>query len=204
MTGGVLPVLGGRAALGPVQRVRGTGVVTRSGTLGGRLAGLAASPAGAIVLVSHDRHLIGLVCDTFWRVAGGVAQPFDGDLDDYAAWLRSKPGNDSGTKSPVATPAPAAPASAPAPPPAPAPKKTKLNPFSPEAMDQVNQISDVAKGAQPNTTLADATVQQLALAAEGRYDAPELQAVIEERHSSAAAPAACASSAWRSTSRVRT
>ncbi|MGO4781909.1 hypothetical protein AB4084_41115, partial [Lysobacter sp. 2RAB21] len=39
---------------------------------------------GAIVLVSHDRHLIGLVCETFWRVADGVAQPFDGDLDAYA------------------------------------------------------------------------------------------------------------------------
>ena len=45
---------------------------------------------GAIVLVSHDRHLIGLVCDTFWRVADGVAQPFDGDLDEYATWLRSR------------------------------------------------------------------------------------------------------------------
>ena len=36
--------------------------------------------------------------------------------------------------------------------------QTKLNPFSSEAMDQVNQISDVAKGAQPNTTLSDATI----------------------------------------------
>jgi ATP-binding cassette subfamily F protein 3 len=47
---------------------------------------------GAIVLVSHDRHLIGLVCDTFWRVAAGRVQEFDGDLDEYAAWLRSRPG----------------------------------------------------------------------------------------------------------------
>ncbi|MDH5822288.1 ATP-binding cassette domain-containing protein [Luteimonas sp. RD2P54] len=46
---------------------------------------------GAIVLVSHDRHLIGLVSDTFWRVADGTVQPFDGDLDEYAAWLRSRP-----------------------------------------------------------------------------------------------------------------
>ena len=46
---------------------------------------------GAIVLVSHDRHLIGLVCDTFWRVAAGRVEKFDGDLDEYAAWLRSKP-----------------------------------------------------------------------------------------------------------------
>ncbi|HXS74016.1 MAG TPA: ATP-binding cassette domain-containing protein [Rhodanobacteraceae bacterium] len=50
---------------------------------------------GAIVLVSHDRHLIGLVCDTFWRVAGGRVEKFDGDLDEYAAWLRSRPAQDS-------------------------------------------------------------------------------------------------------------
>jgi putative drug exporter of the RND superfamily len=36
--------------------------------------------------------------------------------------------------------------------------QTKLNPFSAEAMDQVDQISDVARGAQPNTALADATI----------------------------------------------
>jgi ATP-binding cassette subfamily F protein 3 len=46
---------------------------------------------GAIVMVSHDRHLIGLVCDTFWRVADGVVEPFSGDLDEYAAWLRTRP-----------------------------------------------------------------------------------------------------------------
>jgi len=47
---------------------------------------------GAIVMVSHDRHLIGLVCDSFWRVADGVVEPFDGDLDAYAAWLRARGG----------------------------------------------------------------------------------------------------------------
>ncbi len=36
--------------------------------------------------------------------------------------------------------------------------QTKLNPFSSEAMDQVNQIGDVARGAQPNTALSDATI----------------------------------------------
>jgi ATP-binding cassette subfamily F protein 3 len=49
--------------------------------------------SGAIVLVSHDRHLTGLVCDTFWRVADGKVEQFDGDLDDYAAWLRSRGSN---------------------------------------------------------------------------------------------------------------
>ena len=53
--------------------------------------------AGAIVLVSHDRHLIGLVCDTFWRVAGGRVEEFDGDLDAYAAWLRSRPATGEAT-----------------------------------------------------------------------------------------------------------
>ena len=47
---------------------------------------------GAIVLVSHDRHLTGLVCNTYWRVADGRVDAFDGDLDDYAAWLRTRGG----------------------------------------------------------------------------------------------------------------
>src|SRR6478735_4631627 len=45
---------------------------------------------GAIVMVSHDRHLIGLVCETFWRVSDGHVEPFSGDLDEYAAWLRAR------------------------------------------------------------------------------------------------------------------
>lgn len=45
---------------------------------------------GALVLVSHDRHLLGMVSDSFWRVADGTVEPFDGDLDDYAKWLRSR------------------------------------------------------------------------------------------------------------------
>ena len=36
--------------------------------------------------------------------------------------------------------------------------QTKLNPFSAEAMDQVNLITDTARGAQPNTALADASI----------------------------------------------
>ncbi len=36
--------------------------------------------------------------------------------------------------------------------------QTTLNPFSAEAMDQVKEISDTARGAQPNTQLADATI----------------------------------------------
>jgi RND superfamily putative drug exporter len=36
--------------------------------------------------------------------------------------------------------------------------QTKLDPFSTAAMNQVNRIADTASGAQPNTTLADASI----------------------------------------------
>jgi len=39
--------------------------------------------AGAVVLVSHDAHLLGLVADRLWLVADGTCQPYDGDLEDY-------------------------------------------------------------------------------------------------------------------------
>ena len=42
---------------------------------------------GAVVVVSHDRTLLRGACDTFLLVAQGAVTPFDGDLDDYAAWL---------------------------------------------------------------------------------------------------------------------
>ena len=42
---------------------------------------------GAVVLVSHDRHLLRTVTDSFILVADGRAQPFAGDLDDYRNWL---------------------------------------------------------------------------------------------------------------------
>jgi ATP-binding cassette subfamily F protein 3 len=42
---------------------------------------------GAVVLVSHDRHLLRTVADELYVVHGGTAEPFDGDLEDYAKWL---------------------------------------------------------------------------------------------------------------------
>ncbi|WP_018954298.1 ATP-binding cassette domain-containing protein [Thioalkalivibrio sulfidiphilus] len=42
---------------------------------------------GALVVVSHDRHLLESVCDDLWLVANGRAVPFDGDLEDYRQWL---------------------------------------------------------------------------------------------------------------------
>jgi ATP-binding cassette, subfamily F, member 3 len=38
---------------------------------------------GAVVLVSHDWHLLDLLADRLWLVADGTARPFEGDLEDY-------------------------------------------------------------------------------------------------------------------------
>jgi ATP-binding cassette subfamily F protein 3 len=60
---------------------------------------------GAMVLVSHDRHLLRITCDTLLLVDSGQAEPFDGDLDDYPAWIsqqaaqRRKPAARAGTSS---------------------------------------------------------------------------------------------------------
>jgi ATP-binding cassette, subfamily F, member 3 len=51
---------------------------------------------GAVVIVSHDPHVLGLVADRFWLVDQGRVVSFDGDLDDYRARLTaSRPRGDS-------------------------------------------------------------------------------------------------------------
>jgi ATP-binding cassette subfamily F protein 3 len=47
---------------------------------------------GALVLVSHDRHLLRVTCEDLLLVDGGAVGPFDGDVDDYPAWLASRAG----------------------------------------------------------------------------------------------------------------
>ena len=42
---------------------------------------------GAVVLVSHDTHLVKMVADQLWVVANGSVTPFDGDIDDYQSRL---------------------------------------------------------------------------------------------------------------------
>ena len=43
--------------------------------------------AGAVLVVSHDRHLLKSTTDEFLLVADGRVEAFDGDLEDYARWL---------------------------------------------------------------------------------------------------------------------
>ena len=45
---------------------------------------------GAMVIVSHDRHLLRVSTDTLLLVHGGRVAEFDGSLDDYPAWLSAQ------------------------------------------------------------------------------------------------------------------
>ncbi len=40
---------------------------------------------GAVILVSHDTHLVETVADKLWLVKDGVVSPFDGDMNEYKA-----------------------------------------------------------------------------------------------------------------------
>ncbi|MEA3638760.1 MAG: ATP-binding cassette domain-containing protein [Lamprobacter sp.] len=45
---------------------------------------------GALVLVSHDRHLLRITCDHLLLVDEGSVSLFDGDLDDYPSWISQR------------------------------------------------------------------------------------------------------------------
>jgi ATP-binding cassette subfamily F protein 3 len=57
--------------------------------------------AGAVVLVSHDWHLVDLVAERLWLVAGGTVRPFDGDLDDYRRLVLEAPVRANGADRPA-------------------------------------------------------------------------------------------------------
>jgi ATP-binding cassette subfamily F protein 3 len=45
--------------------------------------------SGAVILVSHDMHLLGLVADRLWLVGDGTVRPYEGDLESYRQMLLS-------------------------------------------------------------------------------------------------------------------
>ena len=45
---------------------------------------------GAVILISHDRHLVEASADRLWIVRGGTVQPYDGDMDSYRELLLSE------------------------------------------------------------------------------------------------------------------
>ena len=59
--------------------------------------------SGAVILVSHDMHLLSLVADRLWLVSDGTVKPYDGDLESYRALLlaREKPAAKTGAAKPA-------------------------------------------------------------------------------------------------------
>jgi ATP-binding cassette subfamily F protein 3 len=43
--------------------------------------------SGAVILVSHDMHLLSMVADRLWLVSGGTVRPYEDDLDAYRKML---------------------------------------------------------------------------------------------------------------------
>ena len=64
---------------------------------------------GALVVVSHDRHLLRTVTDTLLLVVDGKVSAFEGDIDDYRQWVKdhekedTPPGEDTYTPPPSTT-----------------------------------------------------------------------------------------------------
>jgi len=60
---------------------------------------------GALLVVSHDRHLLRATTEQLWLVDQAAVRPFDGDLDDYSAWViqrrRVQVGPESGAAAPL-------------------------------------------------------------------------------------------------------
>jgi ATP-binding cassette subfamily F protein 3 len=55
---------------------------------------------GAVVVVSHDRHLLGLIADRLLLIDDGTAASFDGSLDDYRDPVLGSAGGANGQRSP--------------------------------------------------------------------------------------------------------
>ncbi|WBU51779.1 ABC-F family ATP-binding cassette domain-containing protein [Paracoccus sp. SCSIO 75233] len=60
--------------------------------------------SGAVVLVSHDMHLLSLVADRLWLVDQGGVTPWQGDLDDYRAMLLQTPDDKPAKPAPAPKP----------------------------------------------------------------------------------------------------
>ncbi|MBT1155117.1 ABC-F family ATP-binding cassette domain-containing protein [Aminobacter anthyllidis] len=48
---------------------------------------------GAVILISHDRHLLEATADRLWLVKDGSVNPYDGDLEDYKALVTGVSGD---------------------------------------------------------------------------------------------------------------
>ncbi len=62
--------------------------------------------SGAVVLVSHDMHLLGMAADRLWLVGDGTVKPYDDDLDAYRKFLLTQDKPEKPAKATKAAPKP--------------------------------------------------------------------------------------------------
>ncbi len=63
---------------------------------------------GAVIIISHERHLIETCADRLWLVREGTVMPFEGDMDDYAALVLGRGEAPRREEAPIRKPQPAA------------------------------------------------------------------------------------------------
>ncbi|HTY69348.1 MAG TPA: ABC-F family ATP-binding cassette domain-containing protein [Alphaproteobacteria bacterium] len=133
---------------------------------------------GAVVLISHDRHLIELTADRLWLVAGGRVSQFDGDLEDYQrqtlSQRRGQAAPERTTPRPVT--APAAPEQRPA--------LGALRRRARKAEEEMNRLA------------AEQATLDAALAAPETYGNPARLAELTRQRGYVAAQLAAAEAAW--------
>ena len=105
---------------------------------------------GAVVLVSHDMHLLGLVAERLWLVNDGAVTAYEGDLDDYRRFLLQ--GDDTAKSKPAAE------APKPAPRRAPRDELQTLRSEVRKAEDRVQKLTDMID--KLNVKLADPAVYE--------------------------------------------
>jgi ATP-binding cassette subfamily F protein 3 len=149
---------------------------------------------GAVLLITHDPHLVELVADRLWLVADGTARPFDGDIDDYRKLIAS-----AGREAPAparqraAKPVPDKPPTSK--PPAPKPPAPKSNGAKPS----LSALRRAARDAETRVATLTAEKESLdrdladpAIYKNGGSRLIELQ----RRHGHAAAALAAAEASW--------
>jgi len=102
---------------------------------------------GAVIVVSHDRHLLRNTVDQFLLVAEGKAVAYDGDLNDYSRWLLSQRKQDT------------------APPPGPRsaekPDKKVLRKQAAEIRKQLSPISNAIKKIEQKMATTDQALEKI-------------------------------------------
>ncbi len=155
---------------------------------------------GAVILVSHDRHLVQSCCDSLWRVADGVCEPYDGDLDDYAKWLaerRKQAQREQSADRPKSIPAAVAPTAASAPAATKAAKPVLSGPALKDLRDAIKKLERQMEKASQELKKLDAELADPALYEPARRaDVSRLQ----QRQASAKAELATTEEQWLSLS----